>query len=198
MLGVFLERLPVGSTQPAAEYSRVETRCGVQNSHCPAPRVESHNGARLISEGRSGGLLKPDVESESDVMPGPRGDLGNHTELTAHSGNHDPSFSCAAGNKGVFSNLDARCSNHRVGLESGVRFYGFPRNRLQMPNNVGCEFVGGVMTPETADNRQFGVVTLVGSDGRNLIPAQILADDQWRHSPDPSLRDAIVKGWCVG
>ena len=38
----------------------------------------------------------------------------------------------------------------------------------------------------------------MGSNGSNLIPAQILTDDQGRHPPDASLRDAIVECWCIG
>jgi hypothetical protein len=67
-----------------------------------------------------------------------------------------------------------------------------------MPNNVGRELAVWVMTTEAADNRQFRVVTLVGSDGRDLIPAQILADDQWRHPADSPFRDAIFKGLYTG
>jgi len=141
--------------------------------------------------------LKPCVESESDVVPGPWGDLGNHAKLPAHSRNHDPSFSCAAGNERVFSNLDTGCSNHGIGLESGVILYRFLGDRLKVSDNVGGEFAGWVMTTETADYRQFRVVTLVGSDGRNLIPAQILADDQWRHPPDAALGNAIVESLGV-
>jgi len=198
MKRIFLERLPVGSAQPAAEHAWVETRRGVQNPHGTAPRIESHHGAGPISEGLGGGPLKSDIESKTDVMPGSWGDLGNHAELPAHSRNHNPTFSCAAGNEGVFSNLDTCCPNHGVGLEPGVSLYRLLGNRLQMPNNVGREFAVWVMTTEAADNRQFRVVTLVGSDGRDLIPAQILADDQWRHPADSPLRDAIFKGSYVG
>jgi len=67
-----------------------------------------------------------------------------------------------------------------------------------MPNNVGREFSMWVMTTEAADNRQFRKVALVGSDGRDLTPAQSFADDQWRHPTDAPLRDAIFEGWYVG
>jgi len=67
-----------------------------------------------------------------------------------------------------------------------------------MPNDMGREGAVWVMTTETADDGQFRVVTLVGSDGRDLIPAQILAYDQRCHPADAPLRNAIFESSYVG
>jgi hypothetical protein len=62
-----------------------------------------------------------------------------------------------------------------------------------MPNGVGGSGAVGVVSAKTGYNREFGMITLVGTYARNLPPIQILSHNHGREAIDTPFVDPAVE-----
>ena len=89
-------------------------------------------------------------------------------------------------------------ADHQVRLKAGIGLDLGLCDRTEVANCVSRERGKGVMAPETADDRQFGMIALMGVHGRDLIPGQVLPDNQRGLATGTALREKLAKGLHFG